>query len=92
VRRELLLDLANGPLDWSVDAAVVALGEVAVREPEAAGDVAEVFGKLLREQPRPGHVNYLGALLAGIQNWPAAPKDLRDEAERIAGDELQLDD
>lgn len=92
VRRELLIDLANGPLDWSVDAAVVALGEVAVREPDAATDVAEVFHTLLAEQPRPGHVTYLSALLASIQNWPDAPKPLRDEAERTAGDDLALDE
>jgi tetratricopeptide (TPR) repeat protein len=76
-RREVLTDLAYGPLDWTVDAAVIALGEVVNRDPDAADDVAEVFDLLLREQPTPGHVCYLPALEATIRGWPAAPAGLK---------------
>ena len=54
--------------------------------------MAEVFGKLLTEQPRPGHVNYLNALVSSVRNWPDVPKELRDDAERAAGDQLQMDE
>ena len=44
MRREVLRSLALGPMDWTVDAALLAMSEVARHEPEARVEV----GQLLR--------------------------------------------
>jgi hypothetical protein len=38
-RRQVLLDLLRGPPDWTTAAAITALGELAVREPDALPEV-----------------------------------------------------
>gem|GEM_PF-1353476 len=48
VRKKTLLALANGPMDWTVDAALVALAALAREEEDIAGEVATLF-KNLRE-------------------------------------------
>jgi tetratricopeptide (TPR) repeat protein len=46
-RRELLFSLALGPTDWTSTAALIALTELAVREPEARGDIKTLVADLL---------------------------------------------
>jgi tetratricopeptide (TPR) repeat protein len=76
-RRQLLLDLANGPMDWTVDAAIIALTATAQAEPAVISELTELFLKLLQEQPRPGHVCYEYALVCCFQQLAGLPPDLR---------------
>jgi tetratricopeptide (TPR) repeat protein len=46
VRKKALLSLANGPMDWTVDAALVALAALAREEDDAAEDIARLFHAL----------------------------------------------
>ncbi len=48
-RHRLLMGLACGPTDWTVGAAILALGQIALEEPDATRDVAE-FLEALRER------------------------------------------
>jgi hypothetical protein len=63
LRRQVLFDLANGPLDWSVTAAAVALTAAALEDPAVAPDVARLLGDLRRNLPRPGHDWYEYAIV-----------------------------
>jgi len=46
-RRQLLFDLALGPVDWSTSAALIALSELAIREEPARADITALFFRLL---------------------------------------------
>jgi tetratricopeptide (TPR) repeat protein len=63
LRRQVLFDLANGPMDWATVAAAVALTGVALRNPGTAGDVGRLFDEVRRALPRPGHEWYENNLL-----------------------------
>lgn len=82
-RRKVLLDLARGPMDWTVSAAVVALAEVAGRDADAISDVHAEFRDLLGHQPLPGHICYLDPVIACGLRLPELPPDLREELIRV---------
>jgi hypothetical protein len=46
-RRDALFSLAQGPVDWTATAALVALSEVAVRDARPRGEIADLFFRLL---------------------------------------------
>jgi tetratricopeptide (TPR) repeat protein len=75
VRRRALFALANGPMDWTVDAALVALAALARDEEDAAGDVARLFRELRKGVPADGTFSYYPALLWCSLRLP----DLEDE-------------
>jgi hypothetical protein len=54
--------LALGPVDWIVDAAIIALGELALRNPAALGEVEQLFGHLRAQIPAEGYTCYAYAL------------------------------
>ncbi|NUP12550.1 MAG: hypothetical protein HOW73_41430 [Polyangiaceae bacterium] len=62
-RRRILLDLVRGPSDWSTAAAVLALGEIAVREPSALPEIRRELIALAETIPETCHCPY-GATLA----------------------------
>ena len=87
VRREALFDVLRGPMDWSVSAAAVVLGEVA-RE-FAPGDAprAEILDELratYAHMPTSGYTCYQDALLATLLRFPEldAKERARFEGER----------
>jgi tetratricopeptide (TPR) repeat protein len=84
VRRQVLFDLANGPMDWSIVAAAVALTAVALREPNVAPEVGQLFTEVRRDLPRSGVDWYEGVLLNLHLSLPGLPADRRKElrAER----------
>jgi tetratricopeptide (TPR) repeat protein len=82
LRREVLFDLANGPMDWTVDAAIVALTALAQIEPEIVPDVTGLFLDLLEHQPRPGHLCYEQALIRCFPQLPGLPGELRASIDR----------
>ncbi len=80
-RREALISIALGPLDWTIDAALVALLSVCLRTEEARADMIKVVRELIENPPLPGAVLYLGALVhCGLQ-LPDLPPDLRKKLE-----------
>lgn len=76
-RRTALLALARGQVDWTVDAAVIALGELALRVPEALADVIELYTELLSHWPHPGHISYERPLIYAFSRLPV-PESVRD--------------
>jgi hypothetical protein len=62
-RRQILLDVVRGPVDWTVAAAVLALGEVAVREPDALPEIRRELQSLAASPSDEGHCPF-GATLA----------------------------
>jgi tetratricopeptide (TPR) repeat protein len=46
IRKKVLLALANGPMDWTVDAALLALSALAREEEDAAADITNLFHAL----------------------------------------------
>jgi hypothetical protein len=53
-----LQTLALGPADWVVDAAVIALGEMAMRNPAVRGEVEQLFAHLRAQVPKEGFTSY----------------------------------
>lgn len=78
-RRQALFDLALGPMDWTVDAALIALTALANEEPALVPDILPVFGELLEHQPRPGYVPYEYTLVCCFQQLPGLEPELRDD-------------
>lgn len=58
VRQQALYSLAYGPVDWTVDAAIIALGYLARTDPAIRADVVQVFGWLRQQIPREGFTCY----------------------------------
>lgn len=54
----VLQSLALGPVDWCVDAAIVALSELARRNPAALASVEQLFGYLRAQIPKEGFTCY----------------------------------
>ncbi len=61
-RRRAVLALVRGPMDWSVNAGLVALACAALESPEAAAEAGELYRERLRQAPREGHVCYAETL------------------------------
>lgn len=51
-RRQILLDLARGPVDWSVNAALIALSQIAHEARGAQEEIAALFTELLDDLER----------------------------------------
>lgn len=54
----MLRTLALGPVDWAVDAAIVAMGELAMRNPGLRGEVEQLFGYLRDQASKDGFTCY----------------------------------
>jgi hypothetical protein len=74
---DVLTDLANGPLDWTTAAAVVALTAVARSRPEFAPRVRQLFTDLYRDLPRPGADYYENIILNCHLRLPNVPPEER---------------
>jgi tetratricopeptide (TPR) repeat protein len=75
-RKRALFSLARGPMDWTVEAAIVALAQVVREQPRAARDVAALYLELMYALPSPGAVPHLRALLTCAARVPSPPKEL----------------
>ena len=88
----VLQSVALGPVDWVVDAAIVALGELAMRQPAVRGEVEQLFGWLRSQIPKEGFTCYAYPLAC---TWlrilaPADPRTAELDAWRrriLAGEE-----
>jgi len=79
IRRQALFDVANGPLDWTTVAAILALSVLADDEPEIAGDVAALFNDMLRDASEGGYICHLHALVVANQRLPNLSQRMRLE-------------
>jgi tetratricopeptide (TPR) repeat protein len=76
-RRAALHALIHGPMDWTVQAALVAVGQAATSSPEASEEARRWVQGLLGRVPKPGHCCWLLAALAVAQRLPGAPDEER---------------
>jgi tetratricopeptide (TPR) repeat protein len=77
-----LLDVARGPMDWTVEAAVVALARVAIERREAQEEVLALCRELGSSIPRPGYCCYEYALRCVVPWLPNASDEDKAEAVR----------
>lgn len=69
-RKRVLYSLACGPVDWAVDAAIVALSRLARTDAAIRQDVVALFGWLESQVPKQGHTSYEHPLVCV---WSALP-------------------
>jgi tetratricopeptide (TPR) repeat protein len=80
LRRKALVSLARGPVDWTTEAAIVALSQVCREEtlsPAAKEEIVEVLRELARALPDEGHCCYHYALAAAVSRLPFPAEQLR---------------
>jgi tetratricopeptide (TPR) repeat protein len=77
-RRKALFSLANGPMDWTVTAAIVALTALALNDPKIEEEVIELFRALMHALPNPGYVPYTYALVCCYLQLPNRSENDRD--------------
>ncbi len=82
-RRRVLLSLARGPVDWSVEAALLALAGIAPEDPAAEREIAALHVELLRQAPREGYVCYLNTLCYCALQRPHLAEEERAQWEGI---------
>jgi len=77
-RQKLLLSLLNGPMDWTTDAALVALTGVAMDAPELVWEIHELFLRLAEYSPPDARVCWEEVLPWCAMNLPGLPPELRE--------------
>jgi hypothetical protein len=82
VHRRALLSLANGPMDWTTDAALLALTTLAQEDPAVEAEVAALFRDLLAALPQDGPVCYTRALLHCLRKLPGVGPEEREALRR----------
>ena len=85
-RRQVLLDLLRGPVDWTTSAAILVLGELAVREPDALAEIRRELTTLGKAIPQGGHCCFGATLAVTAQKIPFFQPDL---AEKLTEDWLR---
>lgn len=82
-RRKALLSLANGPSDWTVTAALIALTAVSAENREAQVETIALFTEMLNSLPKPGYVCYVHPLVICFQQLPLISASLRAQLEQL---------
>jgi hypothetical protein len=94
-RHRLLMGLACGPTDWTVGAAILALGQLALDEPEATEDIAEFFEALRERVPENQECCFAEILCHTYLMLPCRPTHERAAFEELAeahGDDADATD
>jgi len=86
LRRSVLLDLADGPIDWVVDAALCALVEVALDEPAALEEIAAYFERFDGRLPDEGHWSCREVVAVCYLRLPGRPAHMREHFEKVLDD------
>jgi tetratricopeptide (TPR) repeat protein len=82
IRRKALIDLANGPNDWSVGAAAVALAAIAQTESDARAEIVQLYRDILKNTPTSGYTCYVEPV---ITSYLAVPEISPGEREQLEG-------
>jgi tetratricopeptide (TPR) repeat protein len=77
-RRRLLLSLLRGPMDWTVDAAIIALSAIVEEDSDAALEAPHLFLELEGRIPDAGHCCYEYALMCHWMRLPGLAPAERD--------------
>ncbi len=80
-RREALLALAHGPMDWTVEAALIALTQVALEDVDARAEVLQLFAELFQALPEVGFCSYAHGLVCNFLRLPDLSKAWRARLE-----------
>jgi hypothetical protein len=80
MRRQMLFDVALGPVDWTTEMAIIALCQLIQREPAIYDDVRKVFHDLLQHFRSATDDPYRLALLT---NWLAIPTLPTEERRQL---------
>jgi tetratricopeptide (TPR) repeat protein len=91
LRRAALLDLADGPMDWVVDAALCALTEVALDEPAAVEEIGAYFERFDARLPDDGYWSCREVVAQSYLRLPGRPAHVRAHFEEVL-EELYADD
>jgi tetratricopeptide (TPR) repeat protein len=86
LRRRVLLDLADGPVDWVVDAALCALVEIALDEPTALEEIAAYFERFDGRLPDEGHWSCREVVAVSYLRLPGRPAHMREHFEAVLDD------
>jgi tetratricopeptide (TPR) repeat protein len=70
LRKKVLFSLANGPMDWTVSAAVAALTALALENQEIETEVARLFRELMHALPQGGYVCHAYPLVCCYLHLP----------------------
>ncbi|MCO5165904.1 MAG: hypothetical protein M9894_06000 [Planctomycetes bacterium] len=76
-RRAALHALVHGPMDWTVQAALVAVCDLAAESPEVREEARRWLDGLLARVPRPGYCCWLRAAVVLAQRLPGASEEVR---------------
>jgi tetratricopeptide (TPR) repeat protein len=82
-RQRALYSLARGPLDWSVEAALIALMFIGRENPDTVSSIAQLWMELIDNLPTSGGIPYLQALKQCGLALPALPDKLRRRLSQI---------
>lgn len=83
-RKKALLSLVYGPMDWTVDAALLALTIIAQDEEDRAAEISAVFRDLLHSLPQGGPVCYYSTLLwCGLRLPGLKPEERAEFRQRL---------
>ena len=66
IRKKALYSLAWGPMDWTVDASLVALAAIAAEEENTADDIAALFREMFANLPTGGPSCYYRAAVVDV--------------------------
>ena len=83
IRKMALTSLALGPMDWTINAALVGLLVVALDESKARKEIIEIFVELYENMPSSGGIPYLKALFSCIFLIPGLPNTLSKKFGKI---------
>ena len=81
--RDILFDVARGPMDWTTNAAIIALRQVACEAPSTVDDIRGLFHELLEHAPVRGFCCYRNTLLANWQMIPGVPEAERRQVAKL---------
>jgi len=84
-----LVDLLFGPTDWSVDAAIVALAQLAVEDPAFSPEVDELFFERMGTLPKEGYCCWQLPLWCAWLRLPSLSEDSRIALEKNRAEWLE---
>ncbi|MHB0935294.1 MAG: tetratricopeptide repeat protein [Armatimonadota bacterium] len=82
LRRQLLTDLMNGPLDWTVEAAAITLAHLAQLEPELATPVLSLLYERLVNTPPLTYLPLEHTLCRNILLLPGVPEKIEKQVKK----------